>query len=278
MAYFLLLAVLSLHYIIIPTSALLVQTNAASATVSLQMADATSLNTASNRDVIEENGLDNFIEGNTVDVNSLDTSEIKGRLLYLLPRMTGSSADFREVETLINTLEDRHRPVLTLDFLNLAMAGEWQLLFSTSLSSRPRQNFRITEMFQRVESVFMNSLQGTVANEVSWELAENENSFDASGSFTVVCDYEINRGARLELKLQDSILNLAKGSSLPNDFENLIGLLNRAMPKELFDPSDHAVDTTYLDGDMRITRMTGPRFEGVRDIFIRKGSMDTDYE
>jgi len=278
MAYFLLLAVLSLHYIIIPTSALLVQTNAASATVCLQMVDATSVNTAPNRDAIEENGLDNFIEGSTVDVNSLDTSEIKCRLLDLLPRMTGSSAEFSEVETLINTLEDRHRPVLTLDFLNLAMAGEWQLLFSTSLSSRPRQNFRITEMFQRVESVFMNSLQGTVANEVSWELAENENSFDASGSFTVVCDYEINRGARLELKLQDSILNLAKGSSLPNDFENLIGLLNRAMPKELFDPSDHAVDTSYLDGDMRITRMTGPRFEGVRDIFIRKGSMDTDYE
>jgi len=277
MAYFLLFTISLLHNII-PTSALLVQTNAASATVCLQMADATSVNTAPNRDAIEENGLDNFIEGSTVDVNSLDTSEIKCRLLDLLPRMTGSSAEFREVETLINTLEDRHRPVLTLDFLNLAMAGEWQLLFSTSLSSRPKQNFRITEMFQRVESVFMNSLQGTVANEVSWELAENGNSFDASGTFTVVCDYEINRGARLELKLQESILKLAKGSSLPDDFENLIGLLNRAMPKELFDPSDHAVDTSYLDGDMRITRMTGPRFEGVRDIFIRKGSMDTDYE
>jgi len=274
MAYLLLLTISLLH--ILPTSALLVRTTAASATVCLQMANATSVNTASNRDVIEENGLDNFIEDSILDVNSLDTSEIKGRLLDLLPRITGSSAEFRQVETLVNTLEDRHKPVLTLDFLNLAMAGEWQLLFSTSLSSRPRQNFRITEMFQRVESVLMNSLQGTVANEVSWELAENGNSFDASGSFTVVCDYEINRGARLELNLQDSILKLAKGSSLPDDIENLIGLLNRAMPKELFDPSDHAVDTTYLDGDIRITRMTGPRFEGVRDIFIRKGSMDTD--
>ncbi|CAJ1966443.1 unnamed protein product [Cylindrotheca closterium] len=216
------------------------------------MADATSVNTANNRDIAQGNELDDFVEEITVDVNSLDTLEVKKRLLELLPRMTGSSTEFREVETLVNTLEDRHKPVLTLDFLNLAMAGEWQLLFSTSLSSRPRQNFRITEMFQRVESVSMNSQKGTVANEVSWELAENELSFDASGLFTVVW------------------------SPLPEDLESLIGLINSAMPKELFDPSDHAVDTTYLDGDLRITRMTGPRFEGVRDIFIRRGSMKID--
>lgn len=129
-------------------------------------------------------------------------------------------------------------------------------------------------MFQRVESASMNSPKGTVSNEVSWQLAENGVSFDALGSFTVVCSYEINRGARLELNLKDSILKLGKGSSLPEDIESLIGLMNRAMPKELFDPSDHAMDTTYLDGDMRITRMTGPRFEGVRDIFVRKGSME----
>eukprot|EP00526_Cylindrotheca_closterium_P015781 CAMPEP_0113628820 /NCGR_PEP_ID=MMETSP0017_2-20120614/14942_1 /TAXON_ID=2856 /ORGANISM="Cylindrotheca closterium" /LENGTH=273 /DNA_ID=CAMNT_0000539157 /DNA_START=98 /DNA_END=919 /DNA_ORIENTATION=- /assembly_acc=CAM_ASM_000147 len=273
MAYFLLLTA---SFIVSRTSALLVPTNPTSATVCLQMADATSVNTADNRDIIQDSELDDFVEESTLDVNSLDTLEVKKRLLEVLPRMTGSSTEFREVETLVNTLEDRHKPVLTLDFLNLAMAGEWQLLFSTSLSSRPRQNFRITEMFQRVESVSMNSQNGTVANEVSWELAENGISFDASGLFTVVCDYEIKRGSRLELNLQDSILKLAKGSALPEDIESLIGLMNRAMPKELFDPSDHAVDTTYLDGDLRITRMTGPRFEGVRDIFIRRGSMEID--
>ena len=129
-------------------------------------------------------------------------------------------------------------------------------------------------MFQRVESQSINSQKGTVSNEVFWKHSDNGISFDASGSFTVVCSYEINRGARLELNLQDSILKLAKGSALPDDIESIIGLMNRAMPKELFDPSDHAMDTTYLDGDMRITRMTGPRFEGVRDIFVRKGSME----
>lgn len=143
MAYFLLVTV---SFIVSRTSALLVRTNPTSTTASLQMTDATSVNRAGNRDIIQDSGLDEFVEveESTVDVNSLDTLEVKNRLLELLPSMTGSSTEFREVETLVNTLEDRHKPVLTLDFLNLAMAGEWQLLFSTSLSSRPRQNFRIT--------------------------------------------------------------------------------------------------------------------------------------
>jgi hypothetical protein len=51
-------------------------------------------------------------------------------------------------------------------------------------------------------------------------------------------------------------------------------MLHRAMPKEMFDPNDHAMDTTYLDGDLRIVRLTGPKFEGVRDIFMRRGSME----
>lgn len=129
-------------------------------------------------------------------------------------------------------------------------------------------------MFQRVESKSATSFDGTVSTEVAWELANDGFNFDARGSFTVISKYQINQGARLILELEESVLKLSKGSELPKDVEALVGLLNRAMPKELFDPSDHAMDTTYLDGDLRITRMTGPRFEGVRDIFIRRGSME----
>ena len=74
--------------------------------------------------------------------------------------------------------------------------------------------------------------------------------------------------------LDDHVLNLAKGSKVPKDVPALVGMLHRAMPKELFDPSEHAMDTTYLDGDLRIVRMAGPRLEGVRDIYIRKGSIE----
>lgn len=142
MAFFLLITV---SFVVSPTSALLSpSTTPSDGTFSLHMADAMSVNTANNRNIIEHSELNSSVEEGTLDVNSLDTLEVKKRLLDLLPRMTGAATEFREVETLVNTLEDRHKPVLTLDFLNLALAGEWDLLFSTSLSSRPRQTFRIT--------------------------------------------------------------------------------------------------------------------------------------
>lgn len=210
------------------------------------------------------------------DLSTIDTMEIKRRLLDLLPRMMGTPEEYNTVESYVNTLEDRYTPVQTLDFLNLAMSGEWQLLFSTNLAGSPKANFRLRELYQRIEA---NDLNGTIVNEATWDLAEDHEamtpatSFDASGTFSIKCSYSINQGARMVLELNDHVINIAKGSSVPKDVEGLVGLLYRAIPTELFDPNEHAMDTTYLDGDLRIVRMSGLKFEAVRDIFIRRGSM-----
>mmetsp|Transcript_47337 Transcript_47337/g.71652 ORF Transcript_47337/g.71652 Transcript_47337/m.71652 type:complete len:84 (-) Transcript_47337:288-539(-) len=76
--------------------------------------------------------------------------------------------------------------------------------------------------------------------------------------------------------LNDHVIKLARGSKLPSDVEGLVGMIHRAMPKEMFDPNGLAIDTTYIDGDLRIVRMSGSRHEGVRDILIRRGSMEVD--
>lgn len=207
------------------------------------------------------------------EVDYLETTEVKARLLDLLPKMTGNAEEFKAVETYVNTLEERYSPVQTLDFLNMAMTGDWQLLFSTGLSQGPKSNFRLRELLQRVET---KGFEGNVTNTAKWDLAEDGQDFLSSGSFSVKCSYTINQGARMVMDLDDHVLELAKGSTVPKDVEGLVGLLHRQMPKELFDPSEHAIDTTYLDGDLRIVRMTGPKFESVRDIFIRKGSIDID--
>mmetsp|Transcript_29267 Transcript_29267/g.59011 ORF Transcript_29267/g.59011 Transcript_29267/m.59011 type:complete len:85 (-) Transcript_29267:152-406(-) len=74
--------------------------------------------------------------------------------------------------------------------------------------------------------------------------------------------------------LNDHEIRPAKGSKIPSDVPGLVGLLHRAFPKEMFDPSGHAFDTTYLDADLRVVRLTGPHHEGVRNIFMRKGSFE----
>jgi PAP_fibrillin len=216
---------------------------------------------------------DNGVDDDDDDLSTVDTMEVKRRLLDLVPRMMGTDEDYRQVESYVNTLEERFTPVQTLQFFNMATAGEWQLLFSTNLSGGPRPNFRLRELYQKVEA---NNFNGTICNQATWDLAQGDDDgiFDASGTFTVKCRYTINQGARMVVDLDDHVLELAKGSTVPQDVSGLVGLLHRAIPKELFDPNEHAMDTTYLDGDLRIVRMTGPRLEGVRDIFIRRGSME----
>ena len=206
-----------------------------------------------------------------LDLTDLSVMQVKEMLLDLLPRMTGLDEEFRAVESYVNALEGRYMPVQTLEFLNLAMSGEWQLLFSTNLAGGPKPNFRLRELLQRIEP---GTLNGNITNQATWDLADDGSTFDASGTFSAKCSYEINQGSRMVTDLDDHVLNLAKGSKVPKDVPALVGMLHRAMPKELFDPSEHAMDTTYLDGDLRIVRMAGPRLEGVRDIYIRKGSIE----
>jgi hypothetical protein len=212
----------------------------------------------------------------TTTHNSLSIiSKAKQELIETLPRMTGQEQEFRRVEELVNTLEDQYQPAQTLSFLNFALQGDWQLLFSTNLSGSPNPaKFRLRELYQ---TTVCDGLEGLLTTEATWDLAQQGDAvFDASGTFSVVCPYRINQGARMIVSLQDHVLKLAPGSVVPDDVEGLVGLLHRSMPKELFDPSEHGVDPTYLDADMKIVRYTGPRLEGVRDIFIRRGSLVVD--
>ena len=198
--------------------------------------------------------------------------QIKNELLDLLAHMTGQEHEFRRVEQLVNVLEERYMPAQTLDFLNLALQGSWQLLFSTNLSGTPNpQKFRLVELVQTIDT---NQLAGQIRNTATWDLAEaGDGQFQCRGTFAVTCRYEINQGARCVVTelLDHHVLRPAPPSTIPNDVPALVGLLHRSMPKSLFDPRDHAMDTTYCDADLRIVRYTGPRLEGVRDIFQRRG-------
>jgi hypothetical protein len=91
---------------------------------------------------------------------ALSSGQVKERLLDLLPRMRGEAEEFRQVESYVNLLEADYEPALTLDFFNLAMGGEWQLLFSTNLSGTV-QKIRLRELIQRIDP---KQLDGTITN------------------------------------------------------------------------------------------------------------------
>lgn len=194
--------------------------------------------------------------------------EVKEALLELIPRMTGTEEEFRKVESYINALEDKFLPPQTLGFLNMAMAGDWQFLFTSNQLGRPSSLLRLTEL---VQTVGVQGLKGKLVNSATWALIEES----AFGTFSSDLSYDINQGARITLDEDlDLRIELTKGSDVPSDPESLVGLIHRAMPTEMFDASELALDTTYVDTDLRIVRFTGKRHEGVRNIFMRKGAFE----
>jgi hypothetical protein len=248
--------------------------------------------TTNNYNIINEHE-NNSISGSDNNNNriSLTVDEAKSALIELVPRMTGNENEYRLVETYINLLEDRYIPVQTLDFLNLAMSGEWQLLFSTNLMARPNKRLRLRELVQQITT---NGLHGKLTNVARWEYAEEggakdeldttdgvvgsnnkEIIFDSNGTFSIKCSYSIKAGSRMSVQLLDHEIRPNWGSAIPIDIPKLVGYLHHAIPNELFDPNYHSLDTTYLDANLRIVRYTGPKTnEGVRNIFIRKGSLE----
>jgi len=62
------------------------------------------------------------------EFTSSSIEEIKSRLLELLPRMTGTKEENELVSALVNSLEAKYEPVLTLEFFNMAQTGDWQLV------------------------------------------------------------------------------------------------------------------------------------------------------
>ena len=139
-------------------------------------------------------------------------------------------------------------------------------------SARPSPLLRLTELIQKVD---INGLEGKIVNQASWDWVDQGNTFDVNGNFASTLTYNINQGARMTLNDDlDLAIDLRKGSNVPSDMDKLVGLIYRAMPTEMFDASNLALDTTYVDTDLRIVRLTGVRHEGVRNIFIRKGSIE----
>jgi len=201
-----------------------------------------------------------------------DIQELKSLLVELLSTMTeGSPQEFELVERYVNAIEQKFEPPQTLDFLNMIMGGnDWQFLFTTNQLGRPSPKLRLTGLVQNVRT---NGFDGEVENQASWSLAEDGLTYDCQGTFGAKTTYTINQGARMTINDDlDLTIRLSKGSNVPTDTQDLIGLIHRAMPTEMFDNSDLAMDTTFLDTDIKIVRFTGKRHEGVRNIFIRNSS------
>lgn len=80
--------------------------------------------------------------------------------------------------------------------------------------------------------------KGNLVNVIEWHLLDE----DITGRLEVGCTYELDRRGRMVVSLKGH--RLLPDSKMPKDPNDLVSILQRAMPYEMFDPSGCAMHTS----------------------------------
>ncbi|CBJ31791.1 conserved unknown protein [Ectocarpus siliculosus] len=164
---------------------------------------------------------------------------------------------------LVEVLEGTYKPIHTVGFFNFAAQGEWDLAYTSAAMVPIGPRLTAHQQFQRIEPG--EGLKGNLTNIITWTLKDE----GIDGRLEVMCDYSFDPRGRMNTSLRKHLL-LPDG--MPRDPQELVRVLRRAMPYELFDPDDHAMETTFLDDTLRIVKHRGPKFEGLVNIFARRAT------
>merc|ERR1712151_364060 len=190
--------------------------------------------------------------------------------------------DLAYVSDLVNILEQKYVPVQTLEFLNFAMGGDWELLFSTNQLGMPQRQLLLGTLYQNIET---NDDSGDITNTASWEFNEQLDDSTISniskGIFKIEASYSFQSTGRMVYKLKNHLVKPI-GYNLPSDVPKLVSLLYKSIPLELFDPNNLGMDITFMDEKIKIVRISASKsssdddgddkisLDGVRNIFIRR--------
>mmetsp|Transcript_12601 Transcript_12601/g.18246 ORF Transcript_12601/g.18246 Transcript_12601/m.18246 type:complete len:319 (-) Transcript_12601:325-1281(-) len=182
----------------------------------------------------------------------------KSQLRRLLPYVINLDRQRLKVEKLIKFLEQQGTTPLTNDFTEMGLSGRWNLLYTTTTLGTPSTGLRL----RKVEQEFDIEAK-KIRNHVLWSFLDE----DCHGQFTIVINYQMVGSGRLYLKVEDYILK--PKNKIPEDPVLLSENLQRALPREFFDPDNSWLDVTYIDPNFRIARYMGKRYAGVRNILDR---------
>eukprot|EP00189_Rhodosorus_marinus_P004568 CAMPEP_0113968012 /NCGR_PEP_ID=MMETSP0011_2-20120614/9265_1 /TAXON_ID=101924 /ORGANISM="Rhodosorus marinus" /LENGTH=295 /DNA_ID=CAMNT_0000980991 /DNA_START=155 /DNA_END=1043 /DNA_ORIENTATION=- /assembly_acc=CAM_ASM_000156 len=209
------------------------------------------------------NGLPNPVEEleleSSKEVSSLESVDrAKSQLRRLLPYVINLDRQRAKVEKLIKFLEQQGTTPLTNDFTEMGLSGRWNLLYTTTTLGTPSTGLRL----RKVEQEFDIEAK-KIRNHVLWSFLDE----DCHGQFTIIINYQMVGSGRLHLKVEDYILK--PQNKIPKDPVLLSENLQRALPREFFDPDNSWLDVTYIDPNFRIARYMGKRYAGVRNILDR---------
>lgn len=189
------------------------------------------------------------------------------KLSELISTFVNSDIQTEPIEKAVLKLESLKMVPATPEFAELALAGEWQLTFS-SLGRISRTPYKLDCTVQRFDTQLKR-----MTNQVDWMFSAKNNVGTVSARMLINCEYTLVGPSRLNIKLLDhkvKILPREDGSTLelPDNMQAVIDDLRRTIPIEFFDPSG-LCDISYIDPEYRVARFLGSRVAGVREVFTR---------
>jgi len=216
-------------------------------------------------------------------------SRAKARLLELIPELSDDPEGHERVGLLISGLAtvQGYQPIMTAGFLDLCMAGEWKLVYTTSPRRSGSLRLRLTELVQVVEPDSLNNVEanvrtdegggttipsGRVRSVAAWDWAG-----EASGRFEVQSTYEMDTKGGMVMPPNDPDYMLEPTRGELTDPMPLCASLEAAMPPELFGPHVFALQrNVYLDAEMRIVEYQKEDGMGARGVFVRTGKLPVE--
>lgn len=144
------------------------------------------------------------------------------------------------VEYLTKYLEYKYIPIQTIPFLNFALSGEWDILYSNAITPRADDcfSYKTSQEISGNESEGGNG--GVLNNVIRWKL--NRPDEQCSGDLVVSCQYQLNTKGDLDITLVEHLL-IPQGDA-PRDVEDLIMSVQKSVPFESFDPNDIRMQNT----------------------------------
>lgn len=199
-----------------------------------------------------------------------DAETAKVRLLKVLSSLINLDSQHGKVEQLILELESLNAKPVTDTFTEMALAGEWKLVFS-SMRTKTDGSIRIRKIGQKIDPE-----KKKLINEVLWSFPSVDDTGNIDAYLWAECDYKFVAPGRLQVGTPSHSVKIVetedgKKQTLPDDMQKVISTLRRALPIDFFEPQG-LLDVSYIEPNFRLGRFVGKRLAGVRNVFVRHGT------
>ena len=186
------------------------------------------------------------------DVITSKAAARKEILEILRTKVDSLDIHFR-LEYLVKVLERTHTPIQTIPFLNHAIAGKWNKVYTNVISPRAVSSLKC-DVQQIVQYNSSKLDEGWLTEQLSWCLVPTDNGKGSPGGsssqcdtaieglFEVRCSYSVNSRGQLSVCVEEHCLR--PNGRLPDNVEAFVLDLQRTVPFESFDPDGTIIDIT----------------------------------